>query len=105
MNTGEIPFNIYIDLSKVFDTLDHSILVKKLDYYGVKGTALDLCRDYLENRNKYVQIDTYKSDTTTITTGVPHGLILGPLLFIIYLNDISKLSTLFNTITMLMTQL
>ena len=44
MDTGEIPFNIYIDLSKAFDTLDHSILVKKLDYYGVKDTALDLCR-------------------------------------------------------------
>ena len=99
MDTGEIPFNIYIDLSKAFDTLDHSILVKKLDYCGVKDTALDLCRDYLENRKQYVQIDTYKSDTTTITTGVPQGSILGPLLFIIYLNDISKFSTLFNTIT------
>ena len=99
MDTGEIPFNMYIDLSKAFDTLDHSILVKKLDYYGVKDTALDLCRDDLENRKQYVQIDTYKSDTTTITTGVPQGSILGPLLFIIYLNDISKFSTLFNTIT------
>ena len=99
MDTGEIPFNIYIDLSKAFDTLEHSILVKKLYYYGVKDTALDLCRDYLENRKQYVQIDTYKSDTTTITTGVPQGSILGPLLFIIYLNDISKFSTLINTIT------
>ena len=98
MDTGEIPFNIYIVLSKAFDTLDHSIPVQKLDYHGVKETALDLCRDYLENRKQYVQIDTYKSDTTTITTGVPRGSILGPLLFIIYLNDISKFNTLFNTI-------
>ena len=78
--------------------LDHNILIKKLQYYGIKGTALDLCRSYLSNRRQYVQFGNNKSDTTEITTGVPQGSILGPQLFIIYINDIIKFSTLFHTI-------
>ncbi len=85
MNT---PINIFLDLSKSFDTLDHKILLDKLDYYGIKGVAHKLMASYIKNRKQYVEIEDSKSDTLTITTGVPQGSILGPLLFIIYINDI-----------------
>ena len=98
IDKGEIPFNIYIDLSKAFDTLDHAILMDKLYYYGVQGTSLDLLRNYLVKRKQYVQIGEVKSDITYLSTGVPQGSILGPLLFIIYINDIAKCSNLLHTI-------
>ena len=80
---------IFMDLSKAFDTLDHSILLKKLNYYGVQGVELNWFNDYLSNRSQYVELSELKSDTTVIKTGVPQGSILGPLLFLIYMNDIS----------------
>ena len=96
MDKSEIPFRIFIDLSKAFDTLDHNILINK--YYGIKGTALYPFQSYLSNHRQYVQFRNNKSDTTEITTGVPQGSILGPQLFIIYINDIIKFSTLVHTI-------
>ena len=98
MDKSEIPFSIFIDLSKAFDILDHNILINKLQYSEIKGTALDLFQSYLSNRRQYVQFGNNKSDTTEITTGVPQGSIPGPQLFIIYINDIIKSSTLFHTI-------
>ena len=95
MNT---PINIFLDLSKAFDTLDHKILLDKLDYYGIKGVAHKLMASYIKNRKQYVEIEDSKSDTLTLTTGVPQGSILGPLLFIIYINDIAHASNLFNFI-------
>ena len=94
IDKGEIPFNIYIDLSKTFETLDHAILMDKLNYYGVQGTSLDLLRSYLVKRKQYVQIGEVKSDITYLSTGVPQGSIFGPLLLIIYINDIAKCSNL-----------
>ena len=79
---GNTPINIYIDLSKAFDTLDHNILISKLQHYGIKGAALQLLISYLSNRKQFVQYgDTLKK--TDILMGVPQGSILGPLLFII----------------------
>ena len=98
MDKSEIPFSIFIDLSKAVDTLDHNMLTNKLKYYGIKGTALYLFQSHLSNRRQYVQFGNNKSDTTEITTGVPQGSILGPQLFIIYINYIIKFSTLFHTI-------
>ncbi len=95
MDNGETPFNVYLDLSKAFDTLDHNILMEKLKHYGVRNTLIE---NYLSNRQQYVEIEGKKSAMSTIMTGVPQGSILGPLLFIIYMNDISFASDLFNAI-------
>ena len=89
---------MYLDLSKAFDTLDHSILIHKLNYYGIKGTALQLFQSYLSNRLKFIEYDNTMSDTLEISTGVPQGSVLGSLLFLIYINDIAKSSDSFDFI-------
>ena len=80
---GLLPLNIYLDLSKAFDTIDHQILLEKLAFYGIRVKNLKLFKSYLTNRKQYVEIDDKISSSTNIKTGVPQGSILGPLLFII----------------------
>ena len=98
LDNKQSPINFYLDLSKAFDTLDHGILLHKLHYYGITGTAYNLFKDYLSNRKQYVEFDNIPSTLLDIKTGVPQGSILGPLLFIIYINDISKASSLLDFI-------
>ena len=90
------PVAIYLDLSKAFDTIDHSILLQKLNYYGIKGTSQQWFKSYLTNRKQQVEFKDSMSTLKEITTGVPQGSILGPLLFIIYMNDISQVTEKFH---------
>lgn len=88
----------FMDLSKAFDTLDHSIMINKLRYYGVDPIALKWFSSYLTSRKQYTVIDNVCSEQMTVKTGVPQGSILGPLLFLIYVNDMPHSSIFFEHI-------
>ena len=90
--------SVFMDLSKAFDTLDHSILIYKLQHYGIRGTALKWFKSYISGRRQFTYINSVCSSTQYIYHGVPQGSILGPLLFLIYVNDIVNSSTSLNFI-------
>jgi len=81
---------VFVDFQKAFDTVNHHILIKKLDHYGVRGPVNDWVKSYLEERKQFVSILGFDSHTNVMEHGVPQGSVLGPLLFLIYINDLNK---------------
>ena len=94
---NKLTCGIFLDISKAFDTIEHNILLNKLYKYGIRGNMLDWFMNYLSNRYQFVSINNTSSSFLGIECGVPQGSIIGPILFILYINDLPRVSSLFKT--------
>ena len=90
LDSGNVLIGVFLDIKKAYDPVNQKILLAKLFRYGIRGNILNWFRSYLSNRKQYVHLQGTDSKTESVTCGVPQGSILGPLLFNIYVNDISE---------------
>ena len=94
LDNNKYCVGVFIDLKKAFDTVDHTLLIENFKYYGVRGVTSKFIESYLYNRKQFVNNNNCDSEEQVIKCGVPQGSILGPLLFILYINDMCKVSEL-----------
>ena len=98
IDQGKYTLGIFLDFSKAFDTINHKVLIKKLEHYGIQGICLKWFINYLMGRKQVVRYNSIKSDQMMTSSGVPQGSILGPLLFLLYINNIQNCSKLISMI-------
>ena len=89
LDDGNIGCGVFVDLQRAFDTVDHQILLAKLNHYGLGEVSNDWVKSYLSNRSQYVSINGYESGLAAINCGVLQGSVLGPQLFLLYINDLN----------------
>ena len=98
LSQGKYTLGIFIDLSKPFDTVNHNILLEKLKAHGIQSENLKSFRSYLSNRKQFILYDNFKTEVKIVKCGVPQGSILGPLLILIFVNDLSNSTKVFDPV-------
>merc|ERR1711942_568571 len=93
-NDSKVAISIFMDLSKAFDVINHKILETKLHHYGFRGKFLEFLLSFIKDRKYFVHINGHSSDTKTVKIEIPQGSTLGPLLFLLYINDMVLCSVL-----------